>query len=554
MATSAAPEKVANTFRLGIDVGGTNTDAVILDAADQVVASVKSPTTADVTTGIVNALQAVLTASRLPPAAIAYAMLGTTHCTNAIVTRQGLSPVGVIRLGAPATLAVEPLLTWPADLRQIVCPQAFVLHGGHEYNGEPLAPLDPQEIRSAARQMKGRVRAVAVTSVFSPVNPEHEQRARDLLHEELGGDMPVSLSGEIGSVSLLERENATVLNATLIAVARTAIEGFAQAIRQLHIPAALFLGQNDGSLMSVDYALRYPIFTIASGPANSIRGAAYLSQLRDAIVIDIGGTTTDIGILQKGFPRESALAVEIGGVRTNFRMPDLVSIGLGGGSRVHVPRQAQHERFSSETSHANPVTLSPSKGELDEVRVGPDSVGYRLREEAQVFGGQQLTATDLAVAAGRVQLGDPGRVQSLAVSLVEAGLAYISRSLEDNIDRVKLSADPVPVVAVGGGSILFPAQLRGVSAIVRPPHYQVANAIGVAIAQVSGTIDRVFALDTMSRAQALQEAERLARERACAAGADPERVEILDLEEIPLAYLPGNAVRIKAKAAGNLRL
>ena len=555
-------ERATNGFRLGIDVGGTNTDAVILDASDQVIASTKSPTTADVTSGIVNALQAVQTASGLPSTAIRYAMLGTTHCTNAIVTRRGLSPVGVIRLGAPATLSVEPLLTWPSDLRQVVCAQAFILRGGHEYNGEPLAALDPQEIRKAAQQMKDQVRAVAITGVFSPVNPEHELRARDLLREELGDDMPVSLSSEIGSVSLLERENATVLNAALIAVARTAIEGFAQAIRQLQIPAVLFLGQNDGSLMAVDYALQYPIFTIASGPANSIRGAAYLSQLRDAIVIDIGGTTTDIGILQKGFPRESALAVEIGGVRTNFRMPDLMSIGLGGGSRVHVLRQAQHERFSSEAVHTDPVTLSPSttprtglsKGDPGEIHVGPDSVGYRLTEEALVFGGQQLTATDLAVAAGRIQLGDPRRVQSLPVTLVEASLAYIGRSLEDSIDRMKLSADPVPVVAVGGGSILFPEQLRGVSEIIRPAHYEVANAIGVAIAQVSGTIDRVFALDTMSRTQALDEAARLARERACAAGADPESVEIFDLEEIPLAYLPGNAVRIKAKAAGALRL
>ena len=279
--------------------------------------------------------------------------------------------------------------------------------------------------------------------------------------------------------------------------------------------------------MSVDYALRYPIFTIASGPANSIRGAAYLSQVRDAIVIDIGGTTTDIGILQKGFPRESALAVEIGGVRTNFRMPDLLSIGLGGGSLVH-----QRPRSS----------------------VGPDSVGYRLTEEALVFGGQQMTATDLAVAAGQAQLGDPARVASLPVSLCEAGLAYISRCLADSIDRMKLTADPVPVIVVGGGSILCPEQLPGVSEIIRPSHHDVANAIGVAIAQVSGTIDRVFALDTMSRTQALDEASRLARERACAAGADPESIEILDLEEIPLAYLPGNAVRIKVKAAGALKL
>jgi N-methylhydantoinase A/oxoprolinase/acetone carboxylase beta subunit len=365
--------------------------------------------------------------------------------------------------------------------------------------------------------------------------------------------MPVSLSSEIGSVSLLERENATVLNAALITVARTAIEGFERAIRQLQIPALLFLGQNDGSLMSVDYALRYPIFTIASGPANSIRGAAYLSRLSDAIVIDIGGTTTDIGVLYKGFPRESALAVEIGGVHTNFRMPDLVSIGLGGGSRVHVLRQAQHERPSLKDPDVNPVTLSLSKGDFDEIRIGPDSVGYRLTEEARVFGGQQLTATDLAVSAGRVQLGDPSQVQTLSARVVEEGLAAIKRSLEESVDRVKLSAEPVPVVAVGGGSILFPEQLLGVSEIVRPPHYDVANAIGVAIAQVSGTIDRVFALDAMSRTQALDEAARLARERACAAGADPAGVELLDLEEIPLAYLPGNAVRVKAKAVGRLR-
>jgi N-methylhydantoinase A/oxoprolinase/acetone carboxylase beta subunit len=527
MAEKTYSDHSSNGFRLGIDVGGTNTDAVILDTSDYVVASAKSPTTPDVTTGIVNALHAVLAASGLPPTAIRYAMLGTTHCTNAIVTRRGLSAVGVIRLGAPATLAVAPLLMWPSDLRQIVCSHSFILHGGHEYNGEPLAALDPQEIRTAARQMKGRVSAVAVTGVFSPVNSEHELRARDLFHEELGEDIPISLSYEIGSVSLLERENATVLNAALIAVARTAIEGFERAIRQLQIPATLFLGQNDGSLMSVDYALRYPIFTIASGPANSIRGAAYLSQLREAIVVDIGGTTTDIGILQKGFPRESAVAVEIGGVRTNFRMPDLVSIGLGGGSLVR---------------------------EKGEVQVGPDSVGYRLTEEATVFGGQQLTATDLAVAAGRARLGNPNQVHSLSKTVVAAGLAYIDRSLENSIDRIKLSAASIPVVAVGGGSMLLPEQLRGVPAIIRPPHCEVANAIGVAIAQVSGTIDRIFALDTLSRTKALDEAVRLAQERACAAGADPASIEILDLEEIPLAYLPGNAVRIKAKAAGALQL
>ncbi|MEZ4571318.1 MAG: hydantoinase/oxoprolinase family protein [Thermomicrobiales bacterium] len=95
----------------------------------------------------------------------------------------------------------------------------------------------------------------------------------------------------------------------------------------------MFFSQNDGTLMALEYATRYPILTVASGPANSIRGAAFLSRLEDAIVVDVGGTSTDIGILVKGFPRESSIAVDIGGVRTNFRMPDLISIALGGGTR-----------------------------------------------------------------------------------------------------------------------------------------------------------------------------------------------------------------------------
>lgn len=520
------PEPSTEVYRIGIDVGGTNTDAVILDAARRVVAKTKSATTPDVGTGIVNALREVLRQSALPPAAMRYAMLGTTHCTNAIATRRGLSPVGIVPLGAPATLAVDPLATWPDDLRRLVRAESAVLHGGHEFNGETIAALDPVEVRDAARRMRGRVRAVAIIGVFSPVNQEHEREARNILLDELGEGVPLTLSSDIGSVGLLERENAAVLNATLTEVAQTAVTGFERAIRELGIPATLYLGQNDGTLMSIEYAQRYPILTIASGPSNSIRGAAYLSGLRDAVVVDIGGTTSDIGALRKGFPRESGVAVEIGGVRTNFRMPDLVSIGLGGGSRV-----------STDSA----------------MRVGPDSVGYRLTTEALVFGGSALTATDLAVAAGRIALGDPRRVAHLRRALVDEGMAWIARTLEEHIDRIKITGDAVPVVVVGGGSILFPDRIAGVSEVIRPPHYEVANALGVAIAQVSGMVDRVFSMEVMTRPQALEEATQTARERAIIAGADPASIEILEIEEIPLAYLPGNAVRIKVKAVGELR-
>jgi N-methylhydantoinase A/oxoprolinase/acetone carboxylase beta subunit len=143
------------------------------------------------------------------------------------------------------------------------------------------------------------------------------------------------------------------------------------------IRAPLYVSQNDGILTSAAYAARTPVLTFGSGPTNSMRGAAFLTGLRDAIVMDVGGTTTDIGALVNGFPRESSVAVNIGGVRTNFRMPDILSLGLGGGTRIWVEEAGGG------------------------IRIGPDSVGYRLLEEAFVFGGSTLTASDIAVKAGR---------------------------------------------------------------------------------------------------------------------------------------------------------
>ncbi len=352
------------TYRIGIDVGGTNTDAVILDEQLNPIAKAKTPTTADVTSGIYQAMSLVLKQSTVDRSKIKYAMLGTTHCTNAIVERKRLNKVAVIRIGLPATGAIKPLTGWPQDLKQAIGNLQFLVSGGHEFDGREIAPLDESELRRIARQIKGLVDSVAITSVFSPVSNDHERKAAEIMKEELG-EVPVSVSHEIGSIGLLERENATVLNASLVDVARTTAQGFLKALAREGIEAKVYFGQNDGTLMAVDYAMRYPILTIACGPTNSIRGASFLAQQRNALVVDVGGTTTDVGVLVNGFPRESSVAVKIGGVRTNFRMPDLISIGLGGGS----------------------IVRNSGKG----VSIGPDSVGYRITEEALVFGGSRLT-------------------------------------------------------------------------------------------------------------------------------------------------------------------
>jgi N-methylhydantoinase A/oxoprolinase/acetone carboxylase beta subunit len=515
------------SHRLGIDVGGTHTDAVILDEKKRLVAKTKARTTPDVTSGIVQALKQILEQPGVDRRAISVAMLGTTHCTNAIAERKHLSKVGVIRMGAPATLAIPPLFSWPPDLREVVThATAFTIHGGHEFDGREISKPDQKEIDGMIRQLVGKVDAVAVTAVFAPVNPAHEKSLALTLQSALGDDVPITLSHEIGSLGLLERENATILNSALMKTAQIAFSGFAEAIARESLRARLFLGQNDGTLMGLDYALRYPIFTIASGPSNSLRGGAFLSNLKDAIVVDVGGTTTDVGVLVGGFPRESAIAVDIGGVRTNFRMPDLISIGLGGGSLV--------------------------RRKTGSVSVGPDSVGYRLEEEAIVFGGKTLTATDIAVAMGRANLGDPKRLARITQAVAKPVDRLIRKMIEGCIDRLKLSPAGVPVVLVGGGSILLPDEIEGASEIHRPANFDVANAIGVAIAPVSAEIDRLFSYTQYSRQEALQEAQKLAIEKARLAGADPNNIEIVELEEIAMAYLPEHAVRVKVKAAGPL--
>lgn len=392
-------------------------------------------------------------------------MLGTTHCTNAIVERKGLNEIAVVRIGAPATLAVKPLTGVPEDLRDVLGKYVYLVRGGHEFDGREIVHLDEAHLYKIAEEIKGKVSSVAITSVFSPVSREHEERARDIFTEVLGSEIAISLSSEIGSVGLLERENATILNASVVNVAKTTAQGFIQALKNEGIEANVFFGQNDGTLMSIDYAVTYPIFTVACGPTNSLRGASYLADLKDAIVVDVGGTTSDVGILVNSFPRESSLAVEIGGARTNFRMPDLVSIGLGGGTIVRLKDNG-------------------------EFTIGPDSVGYRLPEKALIFGGDTLTTTDVAVALGKAELGDPSKVAHLDKELLEKVYGKMVEMVEEAIDKIKTSAAPTPVILVGGGSILFPTELKGASQVIRPEHSGVANAIGSAISQVSGQIEK----------------------------------------------------------------
>jgi len=321
---------------------------------------------------------------------------------------------------------------------------------------------------------------------------------------------------------LLERENVTLLNACLSELGHTVISAFREALGAVGLNAPFYLTQNDGTVMLAEVAARFPVYSFSSGPTNSMRGAAFLTGMEDAMVVDVGGTTSDIGCLVRGFPREANNVVEIGGVRTLFRMPDLLSIGLGGGTMV------------------SDVPLV----------VGPRSVGFRLPEQALVFGGKVLTLTDIGVAAGLVDIGERSRVRHLPRAQVDAVLRRVRDMLEENIDRMKTQATDAPLVAVGGGAFLVPDQLAGCASVLRVDHADVANAVGAAIAQVSGEVDQVFS--GLGREQAMAQARELAEQRAVQAGADPATLKLVDIEDLPIAYLQGNSMRVRARVIGDI--
>lgn len=513
-----------SSMRVGIDVGGTNTDAVLM-RGDEVLHAVKTATSADVMSGVLTVLRMIITGSGIAASELDSVMIGTTHFTNAIVERRSLARVGVIRLALPATQSLPPLSGWPEDIASAIRAEVRIVGGGLEFDGSPIGPVVREEIHAAAEAFEQcRIRNVAISGVFSSINDEQERQAAAYLCEVMPA-VRITMSSEVGRFGLLERENATILNAALGNLGRDLMDAFANAIAQAGVKAPFFLTQNDGTLMNAERAARFPIMTVASGPTNSMRGAALLSKQKDAIVVDIGGTTTDVGVLQSGFPRAAGIAVDVGGVRTNFRMPDVYSIGLGGGTRI----------------------------DADFQRIGPDSVGYRLQEEAMIFGGRSLTASDVAVAGGLATFGNPEYVRHLDAGGVQDCIQRMQDKLFNAVDRVRTSDAPVALLIVGGGSVLAREQIGDLIAL-RPPHYAVANAVGAAMAQVSGESDQLFRLADITRDAAIASATDDAKRAAVDAGAMSDTLTVIDIEELPLAYMTGNTTRIRVKVVGELAL
>ncbi|MGD8849522.1 MAG: hydantoinase/oxoprolinase family protein [Anaerolineales bacterium] len=319
---------------LGIDTGGTYTDGVLLDyQSREVLAAHKSLTTKrDFSVGIENVIRQI---DIEDPSLIRMVSISTTLATNAIAEGKG-KRVALLLIG------YDPELIQSFSLdKHFATPEYYYFEGGHDLYGQEVQPLDLPAVLAKVNAIKDTVDALAVSSYFSPLNPEHERRAFSAIEKIC--DLPVvlghQLSTKLGSV---ERATTAALNASLLAVLQDFIVAVRQAMERRNIDAPLMVVRGDGTLMSDEFAARTPVETIHSGPAASAIGGRFLSNLDNALIVDIGGTTTDFALIKNGQVTISEQGATVGAYKTSVKAADLLSIGVGGDSHIRTDHEGNY--------------------------------------------------------------------------------------------------------------------------------------------------------------------------------------------------------------------
>lgn len=507
-------------YSIGIDIGGTHTDAVIINDQLEIIASHKTETTIPLELGVKKGLETVLTLSKVESKFITGVFIGTTHATNAILEANDLFRVGVIRIAGHYPESLSPCFGWPERLKQEVFVGAEAISGGYECDLRHITAFSSSEVVEAAEILIAKgMESVAIIGVFSPIAKEQEIQCQEIIQSIAGENFPISLSHQIGGVGFIERENATILNAALKKPMAQGFNNIVSVKDAVGIHAPLFVTQNDGSLIDITEAIQYPLLTISSGPTNSFIGACKLAKTEHAIIVDVGGTSTDIGMIKNGYPRRSMHNAMIGGVSLNFRMPDVLALAIGGGSYIS---HDQNKNFI----------------------VGPKSCGKALYKTSQAFGGESLTMTDIACFLGKLN------IPAAKISQVNTTQSQAEEIMKDTENRIanaitlmRGEKEHLPVIAVGGG-----AKIASSLATIMPDNYSVANAYGAALAEVSATVDTVVSLN--SRESTLEKLKEQALSEAIARGAVEKRTRIVDLQVIPYHYVPNQLARVVVTASG----
>ncbi len=570
---------------IGIDAGGTFTDAAVVSLADRtVLATAKAPTTPhDLAEGIRAVLERLPADHRRAAGRVA---VSTTLATNSIVEDRG-ARTGLLLIGYPPETAALVRLG-ASDLKETV-------PGRHDIHGTEIEALDEAALLAAAGRLTARgVEAFAVSSYLAVRNPTHERRACAILMERWLGIPAVAGRDLTDDLDAVRRAGTVLLNARLLPVIRSLADSVEAVVRDLGIAADIRLVTTEGTLMNLDEARRSPVRMVLSGPAASVEGARFLADVEDCVVADIGGTTTDIAVIARGAARRSGRGSTVGGYRTSLRAVDLCTIGLGGDSRIGLrlgrirvgPRRAVplsvlarahpgiathlqtlaglqggdsglvdpgihylliYRSGNSLTSRERAIVAALSEGPLSAVQLADrlaypylSLIGAERLEELGIVRTAGLTPTDLLVAEGRFDGGDPGTARLLiALHAARAGISEdafreavwdeLHRKLAETLIGETL-AEPgsdgsfpgcrfcarsiegtpairvdyrltAPLVAVGAPAPALMADLgRYLAAeMVFPQYHEVANAVGAAAGVGKTRIDMRIILDEHGR-------------------------------------------------------
>ncbi len=505
-------------YRLGIDVGGTNTDFVLLDRQNKIVSMRKQLTTKSIDDGII---KGILTLG-VNPQQITQIYVGTTHALNALLEAKGLLPTGLIRI-AGHNPKVSPGAGIPPRLKKAFFVGGVTISGGFECDGREISPFQEDELLRAVDSLvlKG-AQGIALVSAFGCIYPAHEQKALEIIRQHYLDRIQVSMSSNFGSLGYIERENAAVLNSALFSVINCGFSRIQERLKEI-TSAELFLVQNDGSQVAFEEAKKMPILTLSCGPTNSGKGGSILAGEDTCIVVDVGGTSTDVIRVEKGFVKRSSGNVVIADLSLQFSAPDVVSLAIGGGSIV------------------------------DGDQVGPSSVASSLMTKARCFGGDVETLTDLGILLGHLQIegADSSKI-GMSKENGEALLDKAARRIADAITLVRGERQDLPCVIVGGGAPIIYSSLKKIvnhlCTLDVSQSFGIANALGAIHSEVGGISDGIVSFD--ERERLLPELIDLAKERAIAKGADRNFVRVGDIAITPFAYSKERLARISIAVSG----
>jgi N-methylhydantoinase A/oxoprolinase/acetone carboxylase beta subunit len=517
-------------MKLGIDVGGTNTDAVILRNDGKLLSWKKELTSSDIISSIELVAKEVLSEAGIAPEQIDGVFVGTTHVQNAFYHPVNFSKTALIRISKKPSL-VEPALLWPSYIKKNIG-KVYHFKSFHDYSGKTIEQTRPNldEIKQLCQDIKrDNIESICIVGIYSPLYQTEERYIRDYIKNYFP-EIPITMSHEIGSLGFVERENAALLNAIFSKVIRQAMIDLSKLFKKLSLNCPCWLTQNDGSLMEIQEAIDYPIFTIGSGVTNSFRGASILSGLKECIVVDFGGSTIDIGKILNGQPEASVGSTSILNIDVNMRVPKMYSLPYGGGSLISIEKESVQIK---------------------------ESIVSDLEHQGISWGGDTWTLTDSFLKIYPGSFSDdkiiPEVLKQLSEDECQQVISRVTREIKEKITRLQLDNEELPVVLVGGGSSLLVDRLFGkYKKVYHPAGHHISNAIGACFAPLSAQTDKVFWINNQTKQEVIEQETENLFQQLLRKGANRESIELVSIEEFPFDYLKGEGLRIRLKALGEL--